>query len=127
MWGADIGGLIVSTIISDKESTIFTKNGSNVINENKWKSVSIKLTSTDISSDFKIAFDGIAGNGFQGDIAIDETKLRLGSCPPSRICDFESDFCNWINDTTGNFFWTRSKNATSSIGTGPVSKLGVAP
>ncbi len=119
MWGADIGGLIVLTSISGKESTIFTKNGSNVANENKWKSAFIKLTSKDITSDFKIAFDGIAGNGFQGDIAIDETKLRIGECPPSLICDFETDYCNWINDTTSNFYWTRSKNATSSIGTGP--------
>lgn len=54
-------------------------------------------------------------------IAVDEIYLIDGECPPTTTCDFETSFCGWINDTTGNFYWTRSQKSTLSIGTGPTT------
>jgi hypothetical protein len=121
MWGSDIGSLVLSTISSGKETTIFSKSGTNIINENKWKKALLRLNSDNYKSDFSLAFDGYSGSGYQGDIAIDQISLKVGECEASRICDFETDYCNWINDTTAtnNFYWQRSKNATASSGTGP--------
>jgi hypothetical protein len=119
MWGSDIGSLVLSTISSGKETTIFSKSGTNIINENKWKNALLRLNSDNYKSDFSLAFDGYVGDGNQGDIAIDQISLKVGECEASRICDFETDYCNWINDTTSDFFWKRSKNATSTAGTGP--------
>lgn len=52
-------------------------------------------------------------------IGVDELFLLDGDCPPSPWCDFETGFCGWTNDTTGNFYWTRTQKATESSGTGP--------
>ena len=37
----------------------------------------------------------------------------------SALCGFEHGMCKYIKDTTGDFDWTRTKGATTSIGTGP--------
>lgn len=34
-------------------------------------------------------------------------------------CNFENDFCNWQQDTSDNFDWTRKTGATQSVNTGP--------
>ena len=37
-------------------------------------------------------------------------------------------YCGWVNDTTGDFFWTRAQKATLSTGTGPTTGMaGIAP
>ena len=44
-------------------------------------------------------------------------------CPPSLWCDFETSYCGWTNDTTGDFYWSRGQKATNSVGTGPSTGL----
>jgi len=34
-------------------------------------------------------------------------------------CDFGYGMCNWIQDLTDNFDWTRSNCGTPTVGTGP--------
>ncbi|PAA52395.1 hypothetical protein BOX15_Mlig012801g1, partial [Macrostomum lignano] len=34
-------------------------------------------------------------------------------------CDFENDFCNWVQEPDNDFQWSRSKGTTGSEGTGP--------
>ena len=47
-------------------------------------------------------------------------SFRLGPCPTRLFCDFESpDICNYVNDVSGNFNWTRHKGKTDSFETGP--------
>ena len=35
-------------------------------------------------------------------------------------CDFEKDICNWVQDKTDRFDWTRAQGPTSSASTGPI-------
>lgn len=82
-------------------------------------------------------FDKV-GDGFQGDIAVDELSFSNDVCgqavtvpvtiktttkvyPPSSLdCDFECNcICQWQNDTTGQFSWTVNKGSTQTILTGP--------
>lgn len=34
-------------------------------------------------------------------------------------CDFEEDFCEWVQDTSDDFDWTKSTGATSFQNTAP--------
>ncbi len=54
-------------------------------------------------------------------IGVDEIVLVDGECPPSVWCDFETSFCGWVNDTTGDFSWTRGQKGTGTDGTGPTT------
>ena len=65
-------------------------------------------------------FEGIRGRGYRGDIAIDDTEVKNGPCPPPGSCDFEKGLCAYQNDLTGDKFdWERNTGHTGSIGTGP--------
>ena len=94
-----------------------------------------------------MVFEGIRGNGFTGDIAIDDVSYSIGSCvirpstavprPPTTSrpattrqptprptgynCDFQTGFCTWTNDASAPFNWTRHRGSTSSLDTGPAS------
>ncbi len=47
--------------VDKKELSIFSKSGTQV---DKWRQAVIRLDSNTINYDFKIAFDGIAGNNY---------------------------------------------------------------
>ena len=115
MYGDDVGTLNAYAVTALREISIFSKTGSQT---NKWQLASIRLDQETLPADFQLAFDGISGNDFEGALALDEIKIGF-DCPPSRICDFEVDTCGWTNDTSAEFSWTRSNEATISSGTGP--------
>ena len=46
-----------------KEISIFTKNGTQA---DKWRQAFLKIESATVDYDFKIAFDGVAGNTLKG-------------------------------------------------------------
>ncbi|CAF4185562.1 unnamed protein product, partial [Rotaria sp. Silwood2] len=118
MWGEHIGSLQISTIQStptgQKQNLVWQRNETQA---KGWRVGQIDLS--DIPYDFAMKIDGFVGGDYQGDIAVDEIFLTDSECPPPDICDFETSFCGWTNDTTGNFYWTRAKKATNTIGTGP--------
>lgn len=71
-------------------------------------------------TDYQIVFEGIRGNSYQGDIAIDDVVLLDGRCPPPGDCNFESGMCTWVNVPQGDDFdWLRGRGSTTSFGTGP--------
>jgi hypothetical protein len=79
--------------------------------------------------------EGIRGNSFEGDIAIDDIGilptdiciLQPSAADPIQIfqqkiaCGFEHDLCQWQDDPTGKFNWTRHTDTTPSVDTGPNS------
>ena len=92
----------------------------------------------------QVVFEAVRGSSYTGDIAIDDITYTVGACPvqpkdalpslsttaPPTVattsppkgavdCNFESNFCGWKHDSSGNFNWTRAKGATSSSNTGP--------
>ena len=65
-------------------------------------------------------FEGIRGRGNRGDIAIDDTVVKNGPCPPPGSCDFERGLCAYQNELVDDDFdWERNTGHTGSIGTGP--------
>lgn len=67
--------------------------------------------------------EGIRGNGYQGDISIDDFSMIDGACPLPGDCDFENGLCTWVNaavsDGLDQFDWIIGKGGTTSRFTGP--------
>ena len=67
-----------------------------------------------------LEFEGDVSNINSGYIALDEIRLIFDKCPTSQYCDFESpDICNYQQDITADFKWTRQNKDTATSGTGP--------
>ena len=47
-------------------------------------------------------------------------KNKYSSPPVTQLCTFEQDICQYTQDTTDNFEWTRKRGATATPGTGPL-------
>ncbi|MBN3307353.1 MLRP2 protein, partial [Amia calva] len=70
-----------------------------------WRHGRVTILSPD--SQYQIIFEAVAGEGQNGDIAIDDLLILNGPCPPEGLCDFEIDACGWLNARTGdNLDWT---------------------
>ena len=100
MYGSNIGQLNVllqtMPIALDNvtSSTVWTKSRTQ---GNFWYRGSITLHQLNATNMFgwRVAFEGIVGGGFLGDIALDDIFLSSSSCPPSRTCDFELGLCDF--------------------------------
>eukprot|EP00057_Strongylocentrotus_purpuratus_P014711 XP_011669185.1 PREDICTED: MAM and LDL-receptor class A domain-containing protein 1-like [Strongylocentrotus purpuratus] len=65
----------------------------------------------------RVFFEGIAGDGNQGDIAIDDVIVVNGSCPALLYCDFQSsDMCGYTNDDEARLQWTRDRGLSAVSG-----------
>ena len=64
-------------------------------------------------------FEGLSGSGPKGDIAIDDIDLTGTQCNRLASCDFEKDYCTYMNIPNDDFDWTRNNGQTSSYYTGP--------
>ena len=113
MFGPTIGQLNIYLQNNFNRTLFWSKSGPQ---QDRW----MKGSRTIISNiDYALTIEGIVGNGFQGDIAIDDITVSAGPCPPDPACDFQSGFCSWTQSKTDDFDWTRKKNGTLSAGTGP--------
>ena len=85
---------------------------------NVWKNAQRTIKS---SVPYQIVFEGVVGQSWQGDIALDDISLTLTPCTePPKSCDFDADLCGWVQDKTNDQFdWTRDRNGTYSAQTGP--------
>lgn len=71
---------------------------------------------------FKVIVRATKGNGYQGDIAVDDFRIRDGICPAKGDCDFEHvDFCDWKQESSSSddFDWIIGSGRTASVFTGP--------
>ncbi|XP_070566222.1 MAM and LDL-receptor class A domain-containing protein 1-like [Ptychodera flava] len=71
------------------------------------------------SEQWRIIFEGVLGHSFRSDIALDDVTIIDGPCPPTSVCEFEVDFCDWVQDEDDDFQWSRGRNGTSTPFTGP--------
>jgi len=46
---------------------------------------------------FYVMFEGVTGQSYMGDIALDDLDVADGNCPTPKQCDFEGDMCGWTN------------------------------
>lgn len=149
MSGSDIGtfNVLWKTAAgngSNAEGIIWTLKGNQ---QNKWLFARVTLP---YKKHVMIVFEGIRGNSYQGDIAIDDIQVTKKPCsilptnanpnkqsttaapttqftlPPTIPtspfnCDFEKDFCQYKQENLNDIFnWTRTQGGTYSVGTGPI-------
>nr|XP_046265191.1 MAM and LDL-receptor class A domain-containing protein 1 isoform X2 [Scatophagus argus] len=60
-----------------------------------WRHGRVTLSS---SIPYQVIFEAVVGEGPRKDIAIDDLTVLNGACPPPGFCDFEMDFCGWVNN-----------------------------
>jgi hypothetical protein len=119
MFGSDIGTLnvLVQTMplaLNNVSSTlVWTKSGTQ---GNQWHRAAetlYNLNSTNIYG-WRVAFEGIVGKGFLGDIALDDTIFYGDSaCPPGRTCDFEISLCDFIPNPDGSWIRQQATNVST--------------
>eukprot|EP00057_Strongylocentrotus_purpuratus_P018006 XP_011672480.1 PREDICTED: MAM and LDL-receptor class A domain-containing protein 2 [Strongylocentrotus purpuratus] len=67
-----------------------------------WNQVHLHFTET---GSYYIIFEGVRGNGFSGDIALDDITFHPGSCPTPNVCDFENGECYYSQTSPDQFDW----------------------
>ncbi|CAH3182988.1 unnamed protein product [Porites lobata] len=108
MYGASVGTLNVYS----GNSKVFNISGQQ---SNYWIVVERNIILNEV-----VIFEGIAGNSFTGDIAIDSVEINSGNCPVS--CDFDNGLCfGWSQSRQDVFDWTLYSGPTPSRNTGPSS------
>ncbi|XP_034038504.1 MAM and LDL-receptor class A domain-containing protein 1 [Thalassophryne amazonica] len=57
-----------------------------------------RATLLNLNTPYQVVFEAVVGEGPKRDIAIDDLTVLNGACPQSGFCDFEMDFCGWLNN-----------------------------
>lgn len=131
MFGSDIGTLnvltqLVPVSLQNVTSTVvWTKSGTQ---GNQWRRALQTLYNLNGSDAYgwRVAFEGIVGKGYLGDIALDDIFISQSACPPSRVCDFELGLCDfqaapegsWVRQqaTNINYFVNADHTSSTSLG-----------
>uniref|UniRef100_A0AAQ5YK66 MAM domain-containing protein n=1 Tax=Amphiprion ocellaris TaxID=80972 RepID=A0AAQ5YK66_AMPOC len=66
-----------------------------------WRHGRVTLYSPD--TPYQVVFEAMVGDEPRRDIAIDDLIVLNGACPPTGFCDFEMDFCGWVNNPPSEF------------------------
>ncbi|GFO26892.1 MAM domain-containing glycosylphosphatidylinositol anchor protein 2 [Plakobranchus ocellatus] len=74
MYGRKIGTLGVK--MQGSTSYLWSKSGQQIFNGDIWLKTTLSLAILDDQSSFKLEFEGIRGDGYLGDIAIDDIKVQ---------------------------------------------------
>ncbi|CAF0853287.1 unnamed protein product [Didymodactylos carnosus] len=121
MYGKNIGQLnvyITTNASGNYVRTLLWSRGANV--GNVWRKAHI---STENINPFRVVFEGVIGNGYEGDIAIDDIARLAKSCKEPNNCDYEDvTFCAWENvQKTDQFDWEITNGSSSStLSSGPL-------
>eukprot|EP00057_Strongylocentrotus_purpuratus_P018003 XP_011672477.1 PREDICTED: MAM and LDL-receptor class A domain-containing protein 1-like [Strongylocentrotus purpuratus] len=114
MYGAHVGTLNIgygNSLLDTDRSVIWTKSGDQSYN---WMFGRVAIITTDTNP--SVYLEGKAGDGYQGDIAIDDIAFNYGDCPTLLFCDFQADdACGYANDDTDMMDWTRDRGMTSEV------------
>ncbi|XP_061588557.1 MAM and LDL-receptor class A domain-containing protein 2 [Cololabis saira] len=62
----------------------------------RWRHGRVTLFSPEAA--YQVIFEAVAGDGSKRDISIDDLTVLNGACPPEGFCDFEMDYCGWVNN-----------------------------
>ncbi|XP_057713068.1 MAM and LDL-receptor class A domain-containing protein 1 [Corythoichthys intestinalis] len=93
MEGIAVGQLNVYLLVADASTKLWSRSGDQ---GSRWRHGRVPLLSLD--TPYQVIFEAVAGNGPRRDIAIDDMTIQNGACPPEGFCDFEMDFCGWVNN-----------------------------
>jgi len=120
MYGSDIGKLNVflqtmpNTLNNVSSTLIWTKSGTQGNIWHRGTQTLDNLNSTTMYG-WRIAFEGVVGKSFLGDIALDDIFLSPSACPPSRTCDFELGLCDFQANPAGSWIRQQATNLTNFI------------
>lgn len=66
---------------------------------------------------WKITYEGIVGQEYSSDIALDDLDSYVGECAPTKLCNFEANFCEFKNtyDGVADINWLRGMPPNSSF------------
>ncbi|XP_030849919.1 MAM and LDL-receptor class A domain-containing protein 1-like [Strongylocentrotus purpuratus] len=140
MYGQDVGELQLIKTEAGMEAMVWRLTGEQNDDDTVWKQGKIQYS--DKQDRVKMEFVGVIGPGHQSDIALDDIRLIPGECdtyppeaavlptttpvppttpPPSgtQSCDFERDFCDFVQATDDDFDWRREQGSTLTSNTGP--------
>ncbi|XP_072014801.1 MAM and LDL-receptor class A domain-containing protein 1-like [Amphiura filiformis] len=68
----------------------------------------------------EVSYEGVVGDSYLGDIALDDLSIYYGNCEGTQSCEFQdSTLCGYIQDATDDFEWTVLSGATPTNNTGP--------
>ncbi|XP_069014100.1 apical endosomal glycoprotein [Embiotoca jacksoni] len=96
MEGSDVGELCLYLQTHDSGKNpiqLWTRRGDQ---GKHWRHGRATLLSPD--APYQVIFEAAVGDGPRRDIAIDDLIVLNGVCPPTGFCDFEMDFCGWVNN-----------------------------
>ncbi|XP_067654295.1 MAM and LDL-receptor class A domain-containing protein 1-like isoform X2 [Haliotis asinina] len=137
MYGATVGSLNVYIRVPGRTDNMIWHQSGN--HSNYWLFGQVPISER--SNSYIIVFEGVRGNSYTGDIAIDDITVTSSTCgiiPPNAAaipqttakvttpspgtaafsCNFENDFCGWVQITKMDLSnWKRRQGVTS--GTGP--------
>ncbi|XP_061694563.1 MAM and LDL-receptor class A domain-containing protein 2 isoform X2 [Syngnathoides biaculeatus] len=92
MEGKGVGHLNVYLLTADTSVKLWSRSGNQ---GTRWRHGRVSLLSL---GPYQVMFEAVAGDGRKRDIAIDDMTVQNGVCPPEGFCDFETDFCGWVNN-----------------------------
>ncbi|CAK8696661.1 unnamed protein product [Clavelina lepadiformis] len=85
--------------------------------EDWWNEHQTEITVTDPAF---IIIEGVRGENYRGDIALDDVSLTPSPCFEKPInCDFESNTCGWTQMSGDDFNWLPHRGSTGTRYTGP--------
>ncbi len=133
LYGAtDMGGLVLQAKTTNGSwTTLWSVSGNQ---GNNWQTASIDLSAY-VGEPVQLRFVGTTGATWQGDMAIDDISLTIGTGggdPGDEGCTsgisafpygegFENSFGDWTQDDGDDFDWIRQSGGTPSGTTGPGS------
>ncbi|KAM9845004.1 MAM and LDL-receptor class A domain-containing protein 1 [Aulostomus maculatus] len=92
MEGREVGELSVYLQTQDSAVKLWSRSGDQ---GNHWRHGRVQLHNP--KTPYQVIFEAVAGAGLRRDIAIDDLTVLNGACPTPGFCDFEMDFCGWVN------------------------------
>lgn len=109
MYGADIGNLTViaqEDLQPNNSLRLWSMSG----NQGQgWKVAEVSVPGHIIwTYNMRVYIQGTLGNGYYGDIAIDDIGSTTGICVPDKLsCNFEKDLCEWTQGELADLEWVR--------------------
>ncbi|XP_028396383.1 MAM and LDL-receptor class A domain-containing protein 1-like [Dendronephthya gigantea] len=121
MYGGDVGTLKIYA--NNRMISSQTGNQGNQWVQAEQPIISLRRESEHFLLLFQVKFEGIRGNDYEGDIAIDAISFTPGSCSSSANsvkCNFDQNsLCSLTNSQNDDFDWTIGRGSTPCYQTGP--------
>ncbi|XP_056452213.1 MAM and LDL-receptor class A domain-containing protein 1-like [Gadus chalcogrammus] len=118
MEGEDVGQLTVSVQTPEVPRSLGGQNWTRTGDQGgHWRHARVTVDSRE--APYQLLFEATAGSGARRDVVIDDIIVLDDICPPEGYCDFEMDYCGWVNSPPANssLDWDWLSEEDHTIGT----------